>query len=194
MRFVNNRHDNRHESSPSGVEADWYTRSDSGSVHASSHEPISHGVNAWSAARTTTSRPSTRTTINQPTLRSNLGRVFLNSAGQRVDIPSDLNYDKDLVNYLKDREQRFCNAHHLRRDCCQASCPYDHDTEMTDGEFEALQWLARSQRCPQASDCTSARCTRGHLCPNGKSCPFGNRCKFADLHGIDTVVAEEVMD
>jgi hypothetical protein len=31
------------------------------------------------------------------------------------------------------------------------------------------------------------------MCPNGTTCRFGDECKFANLHGIDTIVAKEVM-
>jgi hypothetical protein len=185
MRFVNN----RHESSSPSIEA----RNNTGSAHAAFHEPTSHGASSWSATRTTARRPSTTTSTNQPTARTVRDRIFLNSAGQRIDIPTELTYDKTIVTNLRDREQRFCNVHHLLGECYQAACPYDHDTELTDAQFEALQWLARSQRCPRDSDCTSTRCTRGHMCPNGTGCTFGTRCTFADLHGIDTVVVAEVM-
>lgn len=193
MRFVNNRHDNGHENSSSSMEADKPVRSNSGSVHASIHESTQHGANSWSAARSITTHSSDHPHFSQPNDRAVPDRIFVNSAGQRIDVPAELIVDKNLVTSFRDREKRFCNAYHLLRECYSAACPYDHDTEMTDAQFEALQWLARSQRCPRDSDCTSTRCTRGHMCPNGRGCTFGTRCTFADLHGIDTVVAGEIM-
>jgi hypothetical protein len=31
------------------------------------------------------------------------------------------------------------------------------------------------------------------MCPNGPNCRFGSGCKYVDLHGIDTVIAKEIM-
>jgi hypothetical protein len=157
---------NKHESPSSVMRTNSQTRNDSGSVYASTHD--------------TTSRPTP-------------DRVFQNSEGQRIDIPTELHVNPSLAHSMRDRRQRFCNAHYLLRDCFQASCQYDHDTELSEREFEALLYLSRSQRCPQDSNCTSSKCTRGHMCPNGTTCRFGDECKFANLHGIDTIVAKEVM-
>lgn len=169
------------------------TRNDPGSVYASTHKPTSREASVQPAAHRSTSHPSIHSAIGQPTNRLAPDRIFQNSEGRRIDFPTELHVNPILAHSMRDRKQRFCNAHHLVRGCFQASCPYDHDTELSEREFEALLYLSRGQRCPQDSDCTSPKCTKGHMCPNGTNCRFGVDCKFADLHGIDTTITKEVM-
>lgn len=131
---------------------------------------------------------------DQPTDRAVSDYISQNFEGLRIDMPTELHVNPTLINALRDREPRFCNAHHLVRGCTNPYCSYDHDSVLNEREFEALLCLSRSQRCPQGSACTWVKCTKGHMCPNGRNCKFGNSCKFADLHGIDTEVAREVME
>ena len=119
--------------------------------------------------------------------------IYRNSKGQRIDIPKELHVDLDLLNDIRDRDPRLCNPHHLVHGCTKGDCFYDHDSVLSDREFEALIYLSRRQRCLYGSACTLQKCIKGHMCLNGKNCKHGNDCRFADLHGIDTAVATKVM-
>lgn len=126
---------------------------------------------------------------NLPTGRAALNRIYQNTKGQRIDIPKELHVNPGLINEIRDREPRLCNSHHLVRGCTKGFCSYDHNSVLSDREFEALMYLSRCQLCPQGSACTFEKCIKGHMCPNGKNCRHGNDCRWADLHGIDTAVA-----
>ena len=117
--------------------------------------------------------------------------VYQNPQGQRVDVPNQLNLNPHMAKELRQRKVRLCNAHHLLDSCPNGNCPYDHESVLTDDEFEALLCLSRSVRCPFGSACTHV-CCKGHMCPYGRKCRYGYDCKFSDLHDIDTTVSERL--
>ena len=119
--------------------------------------------------------------------------ISRNRHGQRVDIPTELHVSPAVADQIRDRKPRLCNKHHLLGECNKAECTYDHVSELSNRELEALMYLSRCQPCPHGSACTSARCTRGHMCPNGRPCTWGKACNFAKLHGIDTEVVEDIV-
>ena len=123
-----------------------------------------------------------------PADRASLYNLNQNSAGQRVDLPNKLFVNRTLLRKLKDHEPRLCNAHHLIASCRNESCAYDHDTVLSDDEFEALMYLSRCQVCPKGSACTTEKCIRGHLCPDGDDCKYGRLCKWYKFHGVDTTI------
>lgn len=117
--------------------------------------------------------------------------VLRNAAGQRIDLPLDLKADDRMINSLRRRNPRLCNLHHLKRACPNRDCDYDHGTQLTTEEFEALLYLSRSQPCPFGTTCDNPNCTKGHMCPSGKRCTFGDRCRFPGTHNIDTKPVNE---
>lgn len=120
-------------------------------------------------------------------------RVYLNAAGQRVDVPREIIVDKKLVNEIREHKPRYCNAYHLLGECDGLECggKYYHGPKLSDEEFEALVYICRHTRCSNGSRCRSRECLKGHMCPNGRSCRFGGKCNFALLHKMDTTVFEE---
>jgi hypothetical protein len=137
--------------------------------------------------------PSSYATIDPSIDPSAPSRISYNALGQRIDIPTSYNISSALINSLRDRHPRLCNAHHLMRNCVNEHCAYDHNSTLNPHERAALMYLSRSQVCPQGSSCTFDKCIKGHMCPNGRHCKHGSECRFADLHGIDMVVVREVV-
>lgn len=171
----------------------WRNREDPGKTTPPTDQPFMKETGNQSMSQATTSWPSVPTPNHQATGGLINDRIFQNSKGQRIDVPTELHPDPAAINSVRDRDPRFCNAHHLLRACFQSYCPYDHDTELTKREFEALLSVSRGQRCPQGSACKVAKCTKGHMCPNGPNCRFGSGCKYADLHGMDTEIVQWIM-
>ena len=170
----------------------WRKRHDPGKVTPPTNHTIVQETGNRFNHQATTSRPNLPTTNHKAIDGLVSDRIFLNSEGRRIDVPTELHAIPSLISFIRGRKTRFCNAHHLIGACHQPYCPFDHDTELTERELEALLSVSRGQRCPQGSFCEVATCTKGHMCPNGQNCKFGSGCKFADLHGMDTVIAREI--
>lgn len=125
-----------------------------------------------------------------PDFKAQAHQVYRNARGQRVDLPKTWNLHPPVINGVRDRERRLCNAYYLVGNCTKIPCPYDHDSVLDDDIWIALLYVSRSQPCPEDSYCNLAPCIKGHMCPNGRICKYGNNCRFAHLHGMDTTVVD----
>ena len=102
-------------------------------------------------------------------LQQGVGHIFRNAAYQRIDQPDTSTVNPSIVNGIRNREPRLCNSFYLHNSCTKASCPYDHDAQLSDEEFAALLNVSRGQMCLQGGACDYVACIKGHMCPNGKN-------------------------
>ena len=131
---------------------------------------------------------------NSPNLRNAFDRVYLNAAGQRVDVPQELNIDSNIESQIKAQIPHLCNSYSLFGQCINPDqpCRYEHETTLSEKAFEALLRINRGTRCLTGGRCRLRHCMKGHMCSAGRNCRFGTECRFSDLHNIDTVVSEEI--
>ena len=137
--------------------------------------------------------PSTTTSdhsISKSPKRLFSKQVHLNRLDQRIDISSVLTPDRTIVWILESRSQKLCNAHYLLGCCPVNDCPFDETSTLSDKEYHALLYLARSQRCSKGSECRSVFCFKGHMCSHGSACPYDKKCRFVDKHDIDIKVVK----
>ena len=122
-------------------------------------------------ARTSTPTPAANSNTNDkqaPAVATNpfyksysLGSVLTNVSGLRIDRP--LEVDPSVVREVQ--ASRLCNKYHLVGKC--GRCPKKvHDSrEISESEFNALWWLARSHECIASRKliaCEDVKCIFGH--------------------------------
>ena len=93
--------------------------------------------------------------------------IPINRAGQRIDRrlrqPSTMEQERFEARI---RYRKLCNEHHLRSNCYQYNCKYDHDP--LDAEMRnTLRYVARRIPCAAGMKCRRADCYFGHQCPWG---------------------------
>ena len=86
------------------------------------------------------------------------GVIGRNSEGQRVDIP--IKPSAAIATMIKPK--KMCNNHHLRGDCRNPNCQYEHGTLLEGPKREALRFLARQVPCQDELDCEDPYCYFGH--------------------------------
>lgn len=112
--------------------------------------------------------------------------IPVNRSGQRVDLrlkqPSTTDIEKfeARISYRK-----LCNEHHLRGNCYQYNCKFDHDP-IDDAMRNTLRYKARSLPCQSGMRCRRKDCYFGHQCPWGNDSCSNPKCTFqkAGLHDI----------
>lgn len=124
----------------------------------------------------------------EPNARPVRSPIALNKLDQRLDLvlPRPAPGDQKL---FKERtaNRGLCNEHHLRSNCNNRSCTYDHE-DISVGVYLALRNKARSIACSLGPDCRKHDCFCAHHCPNvtassacGRiNCPF----KARGMHGV----------
>ena len=105
--------------------------------------------------------------------------IPINRAGQRIDRrlrqPSTVEQERFEARI---RYRKLCNEHHLRDNCYQYNCKYDHDD--LDAEMKnTLRYVARRIPCTSGMKCRRADCYYGHQCPWGNdNCSNVKVCCF----------------
>ncbi|EXJ55081.1 hypothetical protein A1O7_08006 [Cladophialophora yegresii CBS 114405] len=133
-----------------------------------------------------------------PQARPVLAPVALNTLNQRIDLklPRPAPADEEAFK-LRTNNRHLCNEHHMRGQCSNINCTYDHE-EISDGVYLALRNTARLSPCNQGSRCRQHDCYLGHHCPNvsrisacGRpNCPF----KARNLHDIFDLTIVEMIE
>ncbi|EXJ88109.1 hypothetical protein A1O1_05037 [Capronia coronata CBS 617.96] len=118
-----------------------------------------------------------------PTERPVRAPIALNKFDQRIDLklPRPSPADEEHF-HLRSRNRRLCNEHHLRSNCNNPQCTYDHEP-ISDGMYLALRHKARNLPCSIGPDCRRHDCFGGHHCSNVSNatscgrprCPFQAR-------------------
>ncbi|KAI1629056.1 hypothetical protein EDD37DRAFT_644827 [Exophiala viscosa] len=123
--------------------------------------PRSNGISAAAFTRQVASRPEPN-----PGQRPICSPIALNKLDQRIDLklPRPSPDDQELFD-LRTRVRRLCNEHHLRSNCNNPSCAYDHESIST-GVYLALRNKARRLPCTIGPDCRRHDCFGSHHCPN----------------------------
>lgn len=154
--------------------------------------PKSNGVSASAFTRQVRSMPEPH-----PEQRPICSPVALNKLDQRIDLklPRPSPEDQELFD-LRTRVRRLCNEHHLRSNCNNPSCPYDHES-ISVGVYLALRNKARRLPCTIGPDCRRHDCFGSHHCPNvshssacGRpKCPFEAKGmhEITDLEIVRTI-------
>lgn len=107
--------------------------------------------------------------------------IPINRAGQRIDRrlrqPSTMEHERFEARI---RYRKLCNEHHLRNNCFQYNCKYDHDE--LDAEMKnTLRYVARRIPCSSGMKCRRGDCYYGHQCPWGNdNC---SNVKVCSLYG-----------
>ena len=112
--------------------------------------------------------------------------VPINRAGQRIDRRIKVPSTQDQEQFeSRIRYRKLCNEHHLRNNCFQYNCKYDHD-EIDPNLMNTLRHKARSIPCQQGMKCRRLDCYYGHHCPWGGDSCSNPKCAFirAGLHDI----------
>lgn len=109
--------------------------------------------------------------------------IPINRAGQRIDRrlrqPSTVEQERFEARI---RYRKLCNEHHLRDNCYQYNCKYDHDE--LDAEMKnTLRYVARRIPCTSGMKCRRGDCYYGHQCPWGNdNCSNVKVCCFKLWH------------
>ena len=111
--------------------------------------------------------PSSPPTREKSTTPSE-GLIARNNDGYRIDLP--LKPSSSVVTAIKPR--KMCNNHHLRGDCRNSSCQYEHGIPVEGAEREALRFLARQVPCGDDVWCEDQYCYYGHRYLAPLSCQF----------------------
>ncbi|KAL9126767.1 MAG: hypothetical protein Q9217_004236 [Psora testacea] len=101
------------------------------------------------------------------------GIIGRNSEGQRVDLP--IKPSAAIATALKPK--KLCNNHHLRGDCRNPNCQYEHGVPLEGQEREALRFLARQVPCQDELYCEDPYCYYGHRFPSS-------------MHEVDETIVE----
>ncbi|OAP65076.1 hypothetical protein AYL99_01048 [Fonsecaea erecta] len=132
-----------------------------------------------------------------PLARPICSPVALNQLGQRIDLklPRQTPSEHEAFE-LRVNNRPLCNEHHMRNDCSDARCPFDHE-KISDSIYLGLRNIARTTPCDQGADCRRHDCYSGHHCPNNSNlsrcsrytCPFGKKGLHStiDLEIVDTI-------
>lgn len=93
--------------------------------------------------------------------------IPINRAGQRIDRrlrqPTTMEQERFEARI---KYRKLCNEHHLRSNCYQYNCKYDHDD--LDAEMKnTLRYVARRIPCSSGMKCRRGDCYYGHQCPWG---------------------------
>jgi hypothetical protein len=121
--------------------------------------------------------------------------IPINRAGQRIDRRMQTPSTQQLEQFeARIRYRKLCNEHHLRDNCYQYNCKYDHDP--IDAALKnTLRYKARAIPCQAGMKCRRLDCYYGHQCPWGNESCTNPKCAFikAGLHDItDLEVAKFV--
>lgn len=119
--------------------------------------------------------------------------IALNKSDQRIDfrLPKTSSEDQELYN-SRVRDRKLCNEHHLRSNCNDPRCEYDHES-IIDGVYLALRVKARRIPCSIGTGCRRHDCYASHHCPNvshSSSCGRQN-CPYA-ARGMHAVTDLEI--
>jgi hypothetical protein len=118
-----------------------------------------------------------------PAARPVRAPVALNRGNQRIDLKLPLPTNEAFKQFdLRSGTRKLCNEHHLRFQCTNPRCPFDHE-DISDELYLVLRNKARRLPCSSGPDCRRHDCHQGHHCANvthrstcGKQkCPFQTR-------------------
>jgi hypothetical protein len=103
--------------------------------------------------------------------------IPINRAGQRIDRrlrqPTTVEQERFEARI---RYRKLCNEHHLRSNCYQYNCKFDHDD--LDPEMKnTLRYVARRIACSSGMKCRRGDCYYGHQCPWGN-----DQCSNVKVH------------
>ncbi|KAH0847227.1 hypothetical protein FOPE_00333 [Fonsecaea pedrosoi] len=136
-----------------------------------------------------------------PLARPICSPIALNKLGQRIDLklPREAPADHEAFE-LRVSNRQLCNEHHMRNNCNDPQCPFDHE-EISDGIYLALRNIARSKPCGQGAECRRHDCYCAHHCPNISKystcarvmCPFQKKGlhSIVDLEIVETIEPPE---
>lgn len=105
--------------------------------------------------------------------------IPINRAGQRIDRrlrqPTTVEQERFEARI---RYRKLCNEHHLRSNCYQYNCKFDHDD--LDAEMKnTLRYVARRIACSSGMKCRRGDCYYGHQCPWGN-----DNCSNVKVHPL----------
>lgn len=122
----------------------------------------------------------------QPPAGNSKTGIPINRAGQRIDRRMQIPTTQDQERFeARIRYRKLCNEHHLRDNCYQYNCKYDHDP-IDPNLMNTLRYKARGIPCQSGMKCRRLDCYYGHHCPWGADACTNPRCAFikAGLHDI----------
>lgn len=132
----------------------------------------------------------------RPNKRPIRALIALNQYDQRIDLKLPRPSPADTKAFeVRSRNRRLCNEHHLRLNCNNPLCPYNHEP-ISDGVYLALRHTARTLPCSIGPNCRRHDCFGGHHCANVSNstscgrprCPFKARMhEPADLVIVRTI-------
>jgi hypothetical protein len=137
------------------------------------------------------SSPSGETSAVQPI---GSAMVAINRHGQRIDLPLPRPSADDQARYTSRwHVKKLCNDHHLRGECSNQDCKFDHDP-IDEGVRLALRISARNIACKNGVGCRQQNCLHGHHCPyrlSSGGCKKG-QCAFnaRGMHTVDDLTLE----
>lgn len=123
--------------------------------------------------------------------------VAINRQGQRIDPPLPRPSADDQARYdSRWRAKKLCNDHHLRGDCSNQDCKFDHNP-IDEGVRLALRISARTIHCRNGTGCRRQNCSHGHHCPYRLSpggCKKG-QCAFnaKGMHKVDDLTIHRLV-
>ncbi|RMZ88580.1 hypothetical protein DV736_g4189, partial [Chaetothyriales sp. CBS 134916] len=97
--------------------------------------------------------------------QQNQSGIALNRARQRIDLRLPEPSSEDWARFhARTKVQKLCNEHHLRSECHEKRCKYDH-RDIDAGVLLALRHNGRRLPCIVGSGCLRHDCFNGHRCP-----------------------------
>ncbi|KIW12646.1 hypothetical protein PV08_09924 [Exophiala spinifera] len=164
------------------------TRSPVGPVSQAASDPQRPASSASSVAASAFTKKILSTPEPHPERRPICAPVALNKFEQRIDLklPKPSLEDQELCD-IRTRNRKLCNEHHLRSNCKDPNCKYDHES-IVDGVYLALRIKARKIACSVGPGCRRHDCYASHHCPNvshSSTCGRPN-CYFASrgMHAV----------
>jgi hypothetical protein len=154
--------------------------------------PTGVGVASSGLLESKFSSPSGKPSTPQPAGNAN---VAVNRHGQRIDLPLQRPSADDQARYdSRWHAQKLCNDHHLRGECSNQNCKFDH-SPIDEGLRMALRIFARNIACKNGTGCRRQNCPNGHHCPyqlNGGRCT-NKQCVFLakGMHKVDELTVEK---
>lgn len=138
---------------------------------------------SYSSGRPTASTPADKKSSQPTTVPAPSPIIYQNQYGQRLDTP--LNFDKDYLKLLYEKNSRLCNNFYLRGHCPYgSSCAWEHTQKLNQTQLDTMRYKARTSNCRNPF-CTDPACCLGHMCPRRSACNNA-QCKFLpEMHNID---------
>lgn len=128
--------------------------------------------------------------------------IALNKLDQRIDLKLPRALPEDWERFeLRIKNRGLCNEHHLRSNCNNPKCPFDHEL-IDNGVYLILRIKARTLACSIGPECRRHDCFGGHQCPNVSNnsscgrfkCPFEAMHSVSDFEIVQTIPPPPAVD